>query len=96
MFIIGGFLTCFSVFNSPNEFGEGVYDIIVKYRKLMFVGIAFFLIAIIIPSKQTIMYIAASEYGQEVMKNPKVGEIANDSFNLLHTWIKSQTKELNK
>ncbi len=51
---------------------------------------------IIIPSKQTIMYIAASEYGQEVMKNPKVEEITNDSLNLLHTWIKSQTKELNQ
>lgn len=50
----------------------------------------------ILPDRKTVMYIAAAEYGQAILANPKVQEVTNDSFELLQTWIKTQTEELKK
>ena len=42
-----------------------------------------------------IMLIAASEFGDRIMTQQKIGErIVDPSINLLQEWIKKQTEEL--
>lgn len=53
-------------------------------------AVIFLLIAIFIPSQNTLYAIAASEVGERVVKNEKVQDIASDATKALHQWIKRQ------
>lgn len=54
------------------------------------------IIASIIPNKETIMYIAASEYGEKVVNSKEVRDLANPATELLKTWMKKETERLAK
>jgi len=69
----------------------------IKFIKILYTTIivcAFLLL--FIPSKQTFMMIVASEYGEKVIENKKVQDIANPAMDLLKAWIDSETKKLTK
>ena len=54
-----------------------------------------FLFSNLLPKKEMIMLIAASEFGDRIMTQQKIGErIVDPSINLLQEWIKKQTEEL--
>lgn len=55
------------------------------------VGIASFL-----PSKNTVMLIAASEVGQRLVTSQQVVDVVDPSIELLKTWIKKETEALKK
>lgn len=51
---------------------------------------------IFIPSKQTMILIAASEVGEKLADNQKVGQIIDPSLDLLKTWIEKEKNDLLK
>lgn len=53
-------------------------------------------IASFLPSKNTVMLIAASELGQRLVTNQQVVDVVDPSIELLKTWIKKETEALKK
>lgn len=49
-----------------------------------------------IPSRQTVLLIAASEMGEKVLNNEKVGQVIDPSIDLITTWMKNETAEIKK
>ena len=58
------------------------------------VPLAFFLfvVAILLPSRQTIILIAASQYGEHVAQTPEAKELANEAREALQRLIKGRRK----
>jgi len=50
--------------------------------------------SIVIPSRNTIILIGASEFGERLVTNPSVNGIVDPSIELLKTWIEQQTKQM--
>ena len=50
----------------------------------------------IIPSRQTVLLIAASEMGEKVLNNEKVGQVIDPSIDLITSWMKNETAEIQK
>ena len=50
----------------------------------------------IIPTRQTVLLIAASEISEKIINKPEVQGIIDPSIDLLKTWIKAQTETLQK
>ncbi len=74
------------------EMGEdklpfSVRQLIAAWFVLSFIGI-------VIPSRQTVVLIASSEYGEKILNNPKITEVVDPSIDLLKTWIEKEKKEL--
>lgn len=53
-------------------------------------------IASFLPTKNTVMLIAASELGQRLVTNQQVVDVVDPSIELLKTWIKKETEALKK
>ena len=51
-------------------------------------------LAVITPSKNTVILIAASEIGQKILTSDKVNDIVDPSLELLQTYIKKELKTL--
>jgi hypothetical protein len=58
------------------------------------IPIAAMFISAVIPSKKTVMMIAASEYGEKIIKSKAVEELADPAMDLLKTWIASENARL--
>jgi ABC-type Fe3+ transport system permease subunit len=52
------------------------------------------ILCVILPSKQTILLIAASEVGERVLSNEKVTSIIDPSVEYLQAWIKNELGKL--
>jgi hypothetical protein len=48
----------------------------------------------LIPNRQTVLLIAASEIGERVMTHQRVQDVVDPSINLLQTWIQQQTQQI--
>ena len=48
----------------------------------------------LIPNRQTVLLIAASEIGERVMTHQLVQDVVDPSINLLQTWIQQQTQQI--
>lgn len=59
-------------------------------------GFLFILIAVFTPSRNTIMYIAASEYGEKIIMSKEVQDLKNPAFELVREWMKKETDRLKK
>jgi formate hydrogenlyase subunit 3/multisubunit Na+/H+ antiporter MnhD subunit len=70
-----------------------------KYNKIVYaiplVGLIMIFFSTLIPDKNTVMYIAASEYGQSIIMNKQVQDLTNPAFELLKEWIKNETIKIN-
>ena len=69
------------------------------YRTYMKVAVPVMVVSFvfcnILPKKETLMLIAASEFGDRIMTQQKIGErIVDPSITLLQEWIKKQTEEI--
>jgi hypothetical protein len=53
-------------------------------------------IASILPSKNTVMLIAASELGQRLVTSQQVVDVVDPSIELLKTWIKKESEAMKK
>ena len=53
-------------------------------------------IQMFLPSRQTVLLIAASEMGEKVLNNEKVGQVIDPSIDLITTWMKNETAEIQK
>jgi hypothetical protein len=53
-------------------------------------------IQVFLPSRQTVLLIAASEMGEKVLNNEKVGQVIDPSIDLITTWMKNETAEIQK
>lgn len=60
------------------------------WRKLLPIGLVFFLLGQMMPPKETFYAIAASEVGEQVIKSESVRGIADDGTKALQQWIKRQ------
>lgn len=69
-----------------------------RKRVLNFALLAVFVgtINAIIPSRQTVLLIAASEMGEKILSNEKVGQVIDPSIDLITTWMKNETTEIKK
>ena len=52
------------------------------------------IIAVALPSRQTMLLIAGSEMGERAMKSNAVQDVVNPGVDLLKTWIKEETDKL--
>lgn len=59
-----------------------------------FFFLLFTAIAILLPSRTTLILIAASEFGEKIVTSERVVGIVDPSVELLKAWIESQTREL--
>lgn len=67
-----------------------------KFFIVPVIGFVLMCMSILIPSEKTIMYIAASEYGEKVIQSKEVKDIANPAIDLLKQWMKKESAKLNK
>lgn len=63
-----------------------------KYWVLIPLGALF--IGSFIPSKQTVMMIAASQYGEKILESKAVKELADPAMDLLKNWIISENQKI--
>jgi len=54
------------------------------------------LVAGLIPNKQTVLMIAASEIGERAMSSTQVAGVVDPSIDLLKTWIAKTTEDLKR
>lgn len=59
-------------------------------RKFLWWGVILLLVACILPSKQTIYAIAASQVGEKILKSDTVQGVSNEAVKALQIWIKKQ------
>lgn len=60
----------------------------------LIVGFILVGIVTVLPSKNTVMLIAASEVGQRLVTSERVVDVVDPSLDLLKTWIKKETEAL--
>lgn len=67
-------------------------------RVIIFASLATFIgiISSLIPNRQTVLLIAASEMGEKVLNHPKVEQVVDPSIELITTWMKNETAEIKK
>lgn len=86
---------CFATYDEKYE--EKTHE---NTKKVLRVSIPIFLllsvIMIFLPSRNTIMMIAASEYGEQTLKSNDVQEIVNPAKKILKNWIEQQLVESEK
>jgi hypothetical protein len=47
-----------------------------------------------VPDRQTVLLIAASEMGEQVLNHPRVTEVVDPGIELLTTWMRAETDKL--
>ena len=62
----------------------------------LFLGIMTFtgITASVIPERQTVLLIAASEMGERVLNHPRVDQVVDPGIELLTTWMRTETEKL--
>jgi hypothetical protein len=63
------------------------------FRRTLIIFSVMIIPAIVIPNRDTIMMIAASEYGETALKSDDVQEIVNPAKQILKKWIEDQLTE---
>ena len=58
------------------------------------IPIASLFIGSFIPSKQTVMMIAASQYGEKILESRAVKELTDPALDLLKNWITSENEKM--
>jgi hypothetical protein len=66
------------------------------FRKTLIIFLAAIILSTVIPKRDTIMMIAASEYGETVLKSDNVQEIVNPAKQILKKWIEDQLAKTEK
>ena len=51
-------------------------------------------LAAITPSRQTVLLIAASQMGEQVLNHPRVNQVVDPGIELLTTWMQKETVDL--
>jgi len=64
------------------------------FKKVIIILILIFPIPFLLPSKDTILLIAASEMGEKLIKHENVSKIVDPSLEFLSIWIKNETENL--
>lgn len=49
-----------------------------------------------VPSRQTVLLIAASEMGERMLNHPRVDAVVDPSIDLLTTWMRKETDDLRR
>lgn len=52
--------------------------------------------AALVPSRQTVLLIAASEMGEQVLNHPRVNQVVDPGLELLTTWMQAETRALRR
>jgi hypothetical protein len=65
----------------------------ISTNKLILISVFSMVIGLVTPSRQTVMMIVASEYGEKIIKSEQTQKIATPAMELLEKWI---LKELSK
>ena len=87
----------FAYFMSKDIGEKDMVDTSVKiFRWAAVVFCVSFVLNTIIPRRDTIMMIAASEYGESVLKSDDVKEIINPAKQILKNWINDQLTQSEK
>lgn len=70
----------------------------VFFRKWIFIFASLFLFSgttsVILPERNTVLLIAASEIGEKVVASEKISSVVDPSIELLKTWIEEQTIQI--
>ena len=64
------------------------------FKRIVITLIIIFPIPFLIPSKETILLIAASQFGEKIIKHENVAKIVDPSVEYLSEWIKNETNNL--
>jgi hypothetical protein len=87
--------------NFPDTKWEERASVVRKQSKFflkLFITLAFVfsILWAVIPSKNTIILIGASEFGERIINSESVTGIVDPSMNLLKVWIEQQTNAINQ
>ena len=52
--------------------------------------------ASVIPSRQTVLLIAASQMGEQVLNHPRINQVVDPGIELLTTWMRKETEQLRR
>jgi uncharacterized membrane protein len=66
------------------------------FRRTLIIFLVAIIPSIVIPERDTIMMIAASEYGETALKSDDVQEIVNPAKQILKKWIEDQLAKTEK
>lgn len=78
-------------------FNESMVKVGRSYAWRFFTGMLVFgTIAAILPSRQTVLLIAASQIGEQVVTHQRVQTVLDPSIELLQTWIAQQTASIRR
>lgn len=104
--VVDSFSKVFAVFGVIGVLGFGILCIaraaefglppLKSFYALFAGGFLFILISVFTPSRNTIMYIAASEYGEKIIMSKEVQDLKNPAFELVREWMKKETDRLKK
>jgi hypothetical protein len=64
------------------------------WRRCAYVALAMFIINLVVPSRTTVILIAASEIGQQIVNQKQISGIVGDSAVLLTQWIHNETDRI--
>ena len=59
---------------------------------MIFMGSA----AALVPSRQTVLLIAASQMGEQVLNHPRINQVMDPGLELLTTWMQKETADLRR
>lgn len=92
------FITALLAFFAPFAFKDEIVDhqkFLSRYWKFgIFSGFFFAFIGVMVPDRNTMLLIAASQIGERVMTSHTVQSVTDPSVDLLRTWIEDQTRTI--
>jgi hypothetical protein len=54
------------------------------------------ILATAVPSRQTVLLIAASQMGEQVLNHPRINQVVDPGIDLLTTWMQKETADLRR
>jgi hypothetical protein len=58
--------------------------------------ISFGSVSALMPSRQTVLLIAASQMGEQVLNHPRINQVVDPGIELLTTWMQKETADLRR
>jgi hypothetical protein len=87
-----GVIMSFVIIKAENE-TDGNFR---QTKQLILSALVFAVLASIVPSRETVLMIAASEIGERTITSQTAQGMVDPGLDLLKVWIKQKTEELNK
>ncbi len=94
--LAGGFFCMAAAEGADEDMKEIIKKVSFGVKVAFFTIIFSITVTVFVPSRNTLILIGASEFGERIMKSESVTGIVDPSLNLLKAWIDQQTNLINE